>query len=116
MKWFTHIIWGAFLPILVGVKIEEAVSLAVAHTVLTDVLGHVRRGPYVRRAPYHDALSIFLGFVFAIIMHNPLYLWLGAIHVVLDWLSPGRLGVSYLYSLVWAMVPAIILYILGVRL
>jgi hypothetical protein len=116
MKWFTHIIWGAFLPILAGVKVEEAVSLAVAHTVLTDVLGHVRRGPIVRRAPYHDALSLFLGFVFAVIMQNPVFVWLGAIHVVLDFLSPGRLGASFLYSLVWASVPAIILYIFGVRI
>jgi hypothetical protein len=116
MKWFTHIIWGAFLPILAGVKAEEAVSLSVAHTVLTDILGHVRRGPIIRRASYHDALSLFLGFVFAVFMQNPIYLWLGAIHVVLDFLSPGRLGVSYLYSLIWAMVPAIILYMLGVRL
>jgi hypothetical protein len=114
MKWFTHIIWGAFFPVLMGVNVYEAVSLAVAHTVLTDVFGHERRG-YVRRASYHDGLSLFLAFAIALIMHNPLYLWLGAIHVVLDWLSPGRLGVSYLYSLVWAFIPAIILYILGVN-
>jgi len=116
MKWFTHIIWGAFLPILVGVKVEEAVSLAVVHTVLTDVLGHERRGPIIRRAPYHDALSLILGFMIAAFMGNPIYLWLGAIHVFLDFLSPGRLGVSYFYSLVWAMVPALILYIYGVKL
>ncbi len=116
MKWFTHIIWGAFFPVLMGVDVHEAVSLAVVHTVLTDVLGHVGRGPYIRRASYHDALALFFGFVIALIMRNPLYLWLGAIHVVLDYLSPGRLGVSYLYSLIWAMIPALILYMLGVRL
>jgi hypothetical protein len=114
MKWFTHIIWGAFFPIIMGVNVHEAVSLAVVHTVLTDLLGHVRRGIYIRRAPYHDALSLFLGFVIALVMRNPLYLWLGAIHVVLDWLSPGRLGANYLYSLMWAAVPAIILYIFGI--
>jgi hypothetical protein len=116
MKWFTHIIWGAFFPVLLGVNEYEAVSLAVVHTVLTDVLGHERHGYYVRRAFYHDGLSLFFGFMIALIMRNPVYLWLGAIHVVLDWLSPGRLGVSYLYSLLWAMVPAIILYIYGVQL
>jgi hypothetical protein len=115
MKWFTHIIWGAFFPVLMGVNVNEAASLAVVHTVLTDVFGHVRHGPYIRRAPYHDALSLSLGFVTAWFMHNPVYLWLGAIHVLLDILSPGRLGVSYLYSLLWALVPAIILYIFGVR-
>jgi hypothetical protein len=114
MKWFTHIIWGAFFPILTGVDVGEAVSLAVVHTVLTDVFGHERRGGYIRRASYHDALSLSLGFMIALIMHNPVYMWLGAIHTLLDWLSPGRLGVSYLYSLIWAMVPAIILYIFGV--
>jgi hypothetical protein len=116
MKWFTHIIWGAFFPILLGVNIQEAVSLSVLHTVLTDVLGHEKSGPIIRRASYHDALSLILGFVIAFAMNNPLYLWLGAIHVVLDWLSPGRLGVNYLYSLVWAMVPVIILYTFGVQL
>ncbi len=116
MKWFTHIIWGAFFPILLGVGVREAVALAVAHTVLTDVFGHVRQGPIIRRAPYHDGLSLFLGFVIALAMHNPVYLWLGAIHVVLDWLSPGWLGVNFWYSLAWAMVPAIILYMIGVDL
>jgi hypothetical protein len=116
MKWFTHVIWGAFFPTVLGANVYEAASLALVHTVLTDSLGHVRRGIYIRRAPYHDALSIALGFLIAFIMHNPLYLWLGAIHVVLDWLSPGRLGVSYIYSLIWALIPALILYIYGVRL
>lgn len=116
MKWFTHIIWGAFLPVALGVDVREAVSLAVAHTVLTDVLGHERRGVYIRRASYHDALSLALGFLIALVMRNPLYIWLGVIHVLLDKLSPGRLGVSYLYSLIWAMVPVIILYMLGVKL
>jgi len=116
MKWFTHIIWGAFFPVLFGVNVYEAASLAVFHTVLTDSLGHVRHGPYVRRASYHDVLSLFFGLMIAAIMHNLIYIWLGVIHIVLDWLSPGRLGVSYLYSLVWALIPAIILYILGVHL
>ncbi len=116
MKWFTHIIWGAFFPFLFGVDVHEAVSLAVIHTVLTDSLAHERHGHYVRRASYHDALSLFLGFVIALVMHNPLYLWLGAIHVVLDWLSPGWLGVNFLYSFVWAIVPALILYTHGIHL
>ena len=116
MKWFTHVIWGAFFPVLMGVDVYEAASLAVVHTVLTDVLGHERRGYVIRRASFHDALSLFLGFAIAVAMHNPVYLWLGAIHIVLDWLSPGRLGVSFLYSLIWAAVPAIILYTLGIRM
>ncbi len=116
MKWFTHIIWGAFFPVLMGVNVYEAASMATIHTVLTDVLGHEKRGYIIRRASYHDYLSLFLGFVIALIMQNPVYLWLGAIHVVLDWLSPGRLGVSYLYSLFWAAIPALILYIFGIRL
>jgi hypothetical protein len=115
MKWFTHIIWGAFLPVLWGVKVDEAVALAVVHTVLTDVFGHVRRGVYIRRAPHHDILSLVLGFVIAWFMNNPVYLWLGVIHTLLDWLSPGRLGISYLYSLIWALIPTIILYLSGVR-
>ena len=116
MKWFTHIIWGAFFPILMGVKVDEAAALAVAHTVLTDVFGHVRQGPIIRRASYHDVLSLLLGFAIALLTHNPVYLWLGTIHVVLDWLSPGRLGANFLYSLIWALPPAIILYIYGVKL
>jgi hypothetical protein len=116
VKWFTHIIWGAFLPTLIGADVREAVSLAVVHTVLTDVLGHERRGPYIRRTSYHDALSLVLGFFIAFLMQNPAYLWLGVIHVVLDWLSPGRLGISFLYSLIWALIPAIILYTLGVHI
>jgi hypothetical protein len=116
MKWFTHIIWGAFFPILMGVKAGEAVAWAVVHTVLTDVLGHEKRGLYIRRASYHDGLSLILGVVIALITGNLVYLWLGAIHVFLDWLSPGRLGVSYLYSLIWALIPAIILYTLGVHI
>ena len=99
-----------------GVKVDKAVALAVAHTVLTDVSGHVRQGPIIRRASYHDVLSLLLGFAIALFTHNPVYLWLGAIHVVLDWLSPGRLGANYLYSLIWALPPAIILYIYGVKL
>jgi hypothetical protein len=114
MKWFTHIIWGAFFPIVMGVNAHEAVSLAVVHTVLTDVLGHEKHGYITRRTSYHDYLSLFLGFVIMLITQNPVYLWLGAIHVILDWLSPGKLGVSYPYSLMWAMVPAIILYILDI--
>jgi hypothetical protein len=116
MKWFTHIIWGAFYPILMGAEVREAISLAVVHTVLTDVLGHEKHGVYIRRASYHNALSLVLGFVIALIMQNPVYLWLGTIHVILDWLSPGKLGVSYLYSLIWASIPALILYMYGVRL
>jgi hypothetical protein len=98
-----------------GINVHEAVSLAVIHTVLTDTLAHERHGPYIRRTPYHDALSLFLGFLIALIMNNPIYTWLGAIHVVLDWLSPGWLGANYLYSLVWAIMPALILYTLGVH-
>jgi len=116
VKWFTHIIWGAFFPILMGAKVEEAVAMAVAHTVLTDVFGHARQGPIIRRTSYHDVLSLLLGFSITLFTHNPVYLWLGVIHVVLDWLSPGRLGVSFLYSLIWALIPAIILYMLGVRI
>ncbi len=97
-----------------GAEISEAITLSVVHTVLTDVLGHEKHGVYVRRASYHDTLSLALGFMIALFTQNPLYLWLGAIHVMLDWLSPGRLGVNYLYSLMWAAVPAIILYIFGV--
>jgi len=99
-----------------GVKVDEAAALAVAHTVLTDIFGHVRRGPIIRRASYHDVLSLLLGFAIALFTHNPVYLWLGTIHVVLDWLSPGRLGANFLYSLIWALPPAIILYIYGVKL
>ena len=116
MKWFTHIIWGAFFPILIGADVREAVSFAVAHTVLTDVLGHEKHGSYIRRASYHDTLSLALGFLIAFLTHNPAYLWLGVIHVVLDWLSPGRLGANFLYSLIWALIPTMILYMLGIRI
>lgn len=116
MKWFTHIIWGALLPVLSGVNVYEAVSLALIHTVLTDTMGHVRHGHYIRRSRYHDALSLFFGVMIAAIMRNLVYIWLGVIHVVLDWLSPGRLGVSFLYSLIWASIPALILYIVGIHL
>jgi hypothetical protein len=99
-----------------GVSVHEAASFATIHTVLTDVLGHEKHGYITRRSAYHDYISLFLGLVIALITQNPVYLWLGAIHVILDWLSPGKLGVSYPYSLMWAMVPAIILYTLGISI
>jgi hypothetical protein len=104
MKWFAHVTWGALFPCLWRPPYEAA-FYALAHTVLTDTLGH--HG--LRRSAYHDVLSM----VFAIIIAtsvSPVYLWLGVIHIVLDRLSPGRLGVSFTYSLVWTLV-ALILYI-----
>ncbi len=94
MKWVTHVVWGA-LPFL---STMGPLSYAVAslHTALTDVMGHWG----YRRAKWHDVLSVVLGVAIGLHLGNVAAgLAMGLIHVVLDWLSPGRLAVSWLYNL-----------------
>lgn len=97
MKWVTHIVWGAAVLRFFGAGLPTAFALASLHTVFTDVLGH--RG--LRRAWYHDILSIIIGILLGLYVGLPMpaSLALGLTHVVLDWISPGRLAVSWLYNL-----------------
>jgi hypothetical protein len=72
-----------------------AYAAASLHTAITDMLGH--RG--YRRARWHDALSVALGVAIGLYLGNAAAgLAMGLIHVVLDWISPGRLAVSWLYN------------------
>jgi len=109
VKWFTHVLWGAMVPLLFSVYDERVVfSAAFLHTAAVDILGHERRGPIVRRSWYHDMLSIFLAVPIAVALKDWTFLWLGVAHVLLDWLSPGRLGVSWAWSALWALIGVII--------
>jgi len=93
MMWVTHIIWAGLAYKAAGLAPHIAVPLAAAATAITDVLGH--RG--LRRAWWHDPL--------AVAVHIAVYpqggLWpllAGLTHVALDWISPGRLAVSWAYN------------------
>jgi len=94
MKWITHILWAGLAYRATGLPEVTALTLAAAATAITDLLGH--RG--LRRAWWHDPL--------ALVAHFAVYpqggVWsivAGLSHVVLDWLSPGRLAVSWAYNL-----------------
>jgi len=93
MKWVTHIIWAGLAYKAAGLDPATALALAGIATAITDVLGH--RG--LRRAWWHDPL--------AVAAHIAVYpgggLWsllAGLSHVALDWISPGRLAVSWVYN------------------
>jgi hypothetical protein len=105
MKWATHILWGAAVLRLFGVDLATAAAAAALHTAATDTLGH--RG--LRRNKYHDLISIAAAAALAAYLHNPAHLALGAIHVVLDLFSPGKLAVSWWYNVLWSIPPALIL-------
>ena len=105
MKWFTHILWGVALLAVLGVDVSAAAVAASVHTVATDALGH--RG--LRRSKYHDIISILAAVVISAYLHNVAFLVLGAVHILLDWASPGRLAVNWMYNLIWSIPPALIL-------
>lgn len=105
MKWFTHVLWGVALLATLGVDITVSVFAASLHTAATDMLGH--QG--LRRSKYHDVISIVVAVVISAYLHNVAFLVLGAIHILLDWISPGRLAVSWMYNLLWSLPPALIL-------
>ncbi len=104
MKWVTHILWGAAVLRLLGVDLYVAAAAAALHTVVTDVFGHSG----LRRSKYHDFISLLTGAVIAIYLHNPVYMLLGVVHILLDWVSPGRLAVSWSYNVLWSM-PAVLI-------
>ena len=92
-----------------GVDVSTAVVAASLHTAVTDVLGH--QG--LRRSKYHDVISIAVAVVISAYLHNVAYLILGPIHILLDWASPGKLAVNWMYNLLWSLPPSLILiYIL----
>ena len=105
MRWATHIIWGAAALSLFGVNLYEAAAYSSLHTVVTDVLGHSG----LRRNKMHDLISLLTAVVISAYLHNPAYIALGAVHVILDMLSPGRLAVSVPYNVLWGIPPALII-------
>ena len=103
MKWLTHVVWGS-LPFLPSMGLM-AYAVASVHTAITDVMGHWG----YRRAMWHDALSVVLGVAIGWYLDNVAAgLLLGLIHVVLDWLSPGRLAVSWLYNAPFFLLGAVL--------
>jgi hypothetical protein len=105
VKWVTHILWGAALLGLLGVDLYAAAAAAGIHTIVTDVLGHSG----LRRNRYHDLIAVAAAAAAAAYMHNPVYILLGLIHILLDWASPGKLAVSWPYNVLWSIPPALIL-------
>jgi len=96
MKWVTHIVWAGLMYKAAGLPAHEAVFFATLATVVTDVFGH--RG--LRRAWWHDPLA--LAAHVAVAPHAGLWaLAAGTTHVALDWISPGRLAVSWWYNVPW---------------
>jgi len=91
--------------VALGVDVSTAVVAASLHTAVTDVLGH--QG--LRRSKYHDVISIVAAVVISAYLHNAALLVLGVIHILLDWASPGRLAVDWMYNLLWSLPPALIL-------
>ena len=109
MKWVTHILWGVAALSLLHVDLYEAAAYSSLHTVVTDVLGHTG----LRRNKIHDIVSLLVGVVISVYLHNPAYMALGLVHIILDLLAPGRLAVDMAYNILWS-IPAsvIILYTL----
>lgn len=108
MKWITHILYGVLIGEYLGVPLSNSLPLSVTHTVLTDLLGH--RG--LRRAPWHDPLSLALGVLLSI--DNLIYgIALGLTHILLDFISPGRLAVSLWYNLPFITAA---IFLLGINL
>jgi hypothetical protein len=105
MKWVTHVLWGAAVLTLARIDLATAAAAATLHTAVTDVMGHSG----LRRNKYHDLISLLVAAVIATYMLNPIYLLLGLLHIFLDWVSPGRLAVSWAYNILWSLPPALIL-------
>lgn len=105
MKWVTHIIWGVAVLSLFGVNLYDAAAYSSLHTAVTDVLGHTG----LRRNKMHDLISLLTAVVISAYMHNPAYIALGAVHIVLDLMSPGKLAVSMLYNALWSIPPALVI-------
>lgn len=106
MKWYTHILWAS-LAYSLAAPPDVSVALAAAATVLTDALGHGG----LRRAPHHDALALFAHTAVALIYTQTWQtalagLLAGLLHVALDKISPGRLAVSNIYNLPFALAGA----------
>jgi len=107
VKWVTHILWGVAALSLLHVNLYEAAAYSSLHTVVTDTLGHTG----LRRNKIHDVVSLLVGVVISAYLHNPAYVILGIVHIILDLLSPGRLAVDMAYNILWSIpASAIILY------
>jgi len=105
VKWVTHILWGVAVLTLFRIDLPAAAVASAVHTAITDTLGHSG----LRRSKYHDLISIAAAAALAAYLHSPAYLALGLLHVLLDWASPGRLAVSWLYNVLWSLPPALII-------
>ena len=105
MKWVTHILWGVAVLTLFRIDLPAAAAASAVHTAITDALGHSG----LRRSKYHDLISIAAAAALAAYLHSPAYIILGVLHVLLDWASPGRLAVDWLYNVLWSLPPALII-------
>ena len=90
---------------LFRIDMAAAAAASAVHTAATDVLGH--SGLWRNR--YHDLVSMAAAAALAAYLHNPVYIALGVLHVLLDWISPGRLAVDWLYNAAWSLPPALII-------
>ncbi len=103
MRWATHILWGVAALAALHVDPVSAAAASAVHTVATDMLGH--KG--LRRSRYHDLISMLAAVVISAYLHSPAYLALGVLHIFLDWVSPGRLAVSWVYNMMWSLPAAL---------
>jgi len=108
MKWFTHILWGVAALAALRIDPITAAAASAVHTAATDLLGH--RG--LRRSRYHGIISMLAAAAISIYFHSPAYLALGVLHVLLDWASPGRLAVSWIYNVAWSLPAALLIALL----
>lgn len=100
MKWVTHIAWATVILYMLKEPTWEDYLLIAAHTAITDVFGHYWRGGVPARNKYHDVIAITLAIL--LWYSDPLTgLAVGLTHVILDWVSPGKLAVSWLYNAVF---------------
>ena len=105
MKWTTHILWGIAVLSILHADLPTAAAAAAVHTAVTDTLGH--KG--LRRNKYHDLISILTSVVIFVYLHNPAYLTLGVIHILLDAVSHGKLAVSWAYNAIWSLPAALLI-------
>jgi len=105
VKWYAHALWGLAIMTLLGAPLHASAAASAVHTAATDVLGHSG----MRRNRWHHAISLIAAALIAIALNCPQALALGPLHVLLDFLSPGRLAVNRAYNALWAAAAALLI-------
>ena len=90
---------------VLGAPAHLAALASAVHTAATDIVGHSG----LRRGRQHNAISIIAAALIAAAFSCPQALALGPLHIVLDFLSPGKLAVSRAYNALWAAAGALLL-------